>query len=172
MNAATTLEMYVQQAHFQRGPLRGLFAPAEEQLYVFDDFTVAGQVKPTITIGRVRRCDIQVADPAVSRLHCEIERGPDGMCIIVDVGSRNGLYVNDVRVSRAELWPGMWIFLGSTELIAVGSEQPIPIVARSYTSYLVRAKSVHGTAERAASRIHRSAATIYRALRRWRGRAQ
>jgi hypothetical protein len=168
-----TKELPAQQTHYQQGPLRGLFIPAEDKLHVFDAITIAGQIKPEVTIGRLQRCDIQIDDPAVSGLHCEIERRPDGTCVIVDVDSKNGLYVNDVKVARAELWPGMWVFIGHTELIAVGSRDThVPVLGRSYTSYLVRARHVHGTAEHAAGWIHRSAATIYRAIQRRRNRTK
>jgi pSer/pThr/pTyr-binding forkhead associated (FHA) protein len=161
-----TQEMPARLSHYQRGPLRGLFVPSQEQLHLFDSFTMAGQIKRAISIGRLRRCDIQLADPAVSALHCEIERRQDGTCIIIDADSKNGIFVNDVKVTCAELWPGMWVFIGHTELIAVGQGQEVPVLGRTYTSYLVRAREVHGTAESAADLIHRSASTIYRAIQK------
>jgi pSer/pThr/pTyr-binding forkhead associated (FHA) protein len=161
-----TEEMPVRLSHYQRGPLRGLFVPSQEHLHVFDSFTMAGQIKREISIGRARRCDIQLADSAVSALHCEIERRQDGTCVIVDANSKNGIFVNDVKVTRAELWPGMWVFIGHTELIAIGQGEEVPVLGRNYTSYLVRAREVHGTAESAADLIHRSVSTIYRAVRK------
>lgn len=161
-----TREMSVQPGRYRSGPVMGLFVPKKKKLYRFDDFIMARQVKRMLTIGRGEFCDIRLDDSRVSRVHCEITRYRDGACKIADTESTNGLFVNDVRVAHAQLWPGMWIFLGQTELVAVGLDGNSPVIGRNYTSFLINAKYVHGSAESAASAIHRSAATIYRAIER------
>jgi hypothetical protein len=67
-------------------------------------------------IGRSRECEIQIADPNVSRQHAELRREGDGYAI-VDLGSTNGIEVNGQRVKRATLSPGDRISLGQTELV-------------------------------------------------------
>jgi hypothetical protein len=159
-----TQEMPVRLSHYQQVPVQGLYVPSEKKLHLFDTITMAGQIKPVISIGRVQRCDIPVCDPAVSALHCEIERQQNGTCMLVDAGSKNGVYVNDVKVTRAELRPSMWIFIGYTELIAFCEGQEVPVFGRNYTSFLVRARNIYGSAESAGEQIHRSPRSIYRAI--------
>ena len=67
-------------------------------------------------IGRSRECEIQLADPNVSRQHAELRREGDGY-VIVDLGSTNGIEVNGRRVKRATLAAGDRIGLGQTELV-------------------------------------------------------
>jgi hypothetical protein len=68
------------------------------------------------TIGRSKDCDIQLADPNVSRRHAEVrQEGPAYW--VVDLGSTNGMEVNGRRQKRAKLRQGDRITLGSTELV-------------------------------------------------------
>src|SRR5687768_11620360 len=55
-----------------------------------------------IRIGTGAMNDLQLTDPTVSRLHCEI-RNLDGAVRIVDSGSTNGTHVDGVRIHVAEL---------------------------------------------------------------------
>lgn len=81
--------------------------------------------------------------------------------------SRNGLYINDLRVARAELKPGMRLRLGNTELIAVGADGKLPITARTYTTFLALAKRLYGSVRKAEAKIGRSRTTIGRGSKRW-----
>ena len=67
-------------------------------------------------IGRSRECEVQIADPNVSRQHAELRREGAGY-VIVDLGSTNGIEVNGRKVKRAALEPGDRISLGQTELV-------------------------------------------------------
>jgi hypothetical protein len=67
-------------------------------------------------IGRSRECDVQIADPNVSRQHAELRREGGGF-VIVDLGSTNGIEVNGRRVKRATLEPGDRISIGQTDLV-------------------------------------------------------
>jgi ABC-type multidrug transport system ATPase subunit len=67
-----------------------------------------------IRIGRAPDNDITLADLLVSRHHAEIRRSGDGYQV-VDLGSRNGTYVNGRQVPTAALDPG--------DLLAIGRHQ-------------------------------------------------
>ena len=49
-----------------------------------------------ISIGRHPTNTIRVRDDRASRKHCVINRGPDGLFYVRDLGSRNGTKVNGV----------------------------------------------------------------------------
>ena len=68
------------------------------------------------TIGRSKDCDIQLADPNVSRRHAEI-RQEGAAYWAVDLESTNGMEVNGRRQKRAKLRQGDRITVGSTELV-------------------------------------------------------
>ena len=68
-----------------------------------------------IVIGRSRDCDIQVADPNVSRRHAEIRRDGDSY-VLLDLDSTNGVEVGGKRVKRLELSDGSRFTIGSTEI--------------------------------------------------------
>ena len=72
--------------------------------------------RPRMVIGRSRECDIQIADPNVSRHHAELRR--EGAAFwLVDLGSTNGVDVNGRRQHRAKLSDGDRLTLGTTEAI-------------------------------------------------------
>jgi FhaA, N-terminal domain/FHA domain len=72
--------------------------------------------KRVVVLGRAQDCDIQLADPNVSRRHAEL-RQEETSYWIVDLGSTNGLEVNGRRLRQAKLEDGDRITLGSTELV-------------------------------------------------------
>ncbi len=53
----------------------------------------------SFVIGRSRECDLQVTDGSVSRRHLRISLA-DGRCILQDLASANGTFLNGVRVSE------------------------------------------------------------------------
>jgi hypothetical protein len=67
-------------------------------------------------IGRAAEADLRLNDPGVSRRHAEI-RYENGVFLVVDLGSTNGVRVNDAPTSRRQLSPGDRIELGSTTLL-------------------------------------------------------
>lgn len=66
-----------------------------------------------------RDCEgVELADPTVSRRHCQIAAGPTGQWVLEDLGSANGTYLNGVRVKKP--WPlnrGDQIRCGSSLLV-------------------------------------------------------
>ena len=69
-----------------------------------------------VVLGRSRDCDIQIADPNVSRRHAEIRREGSAFWV-VDLGSTNGIDVNGRRQARAKLSDGDRVVLGTTEVV-------------------------------------------------------
>jgi hypothetical protein len=69
-----------------------------------------------VTLGRGTACTFQIADPAISRVHCVI-RPAQGRYYLQDQNSTSGTFVNGRQVSAVVLNPGDLIRLGSTELV-------------------------------------------------------
>jgi pSer/pThr/pTyr-binding forkhead associated (FHA) protein len=72
---------------------------------------------PTAVIGRSKEADCVFRDPNISRRHAELRRGPTGDWQIVDLGSTNGVKVNDRRVDKSRLSPGDEVVLGTTRFV-------------------------------------------------------
>ena len=66
-------------------------------------------------IGRSKDCDIQLADPNVSRKHAEV-RQEGAAYWVVDLDSTNGVESKGKRVKRLKLDEGTRFTVGSTEL--------------------------------------------------------
>jgi hypothetical protein len=67
----------------------------------------------SMRIGRSSSCDLVLEDDSISRRHAEIAlRG--GVCVIRDLGSCNGTWVNGRAVRRARLRRGDELQLGET----------------------------------------------------------
>jgi hypothetical protein len=76
------------------------------------------------TIGRGRAAAIRIPDAHASRVHARIRLGPAGPTV-EDLRSKNGVYVNGVRIERREspLHPGDEVLVGET---ALAIEDPWP----------------------------------------------
>jgi chromosome segregation ATPase len=70
--------------------------------------------KRVMTIGRGPQCDLQIMTHFVSREHARISFSGRS-AVIEDLGSRNGVFVNSVRVDRHELQQGDLITIGETQ---------------------------------------------------------
>ena len=71
--------------------------------------------KRRTVIGRSKDCDVQLADPNVSRRHAEL-RQEGATYWIIDLDSTNGIEVNGRRLKRAKLDDGDTVTVGSTEI--------------------------------------------------------
>ena len=69
----------------------------------------------TKTIGRATRADFALEAALVSRVHCRLEAGNDGIQV-VDLESTNGTYINDKRITHAKLAAGDRLKIGRVEL--------------------------------------------------------
>jgi len=87
-----------------------------------DDGRVFESAGDRVTIGTDEAAQLCLRDRAVSRFHAEIEI-TDGRAILKDLGSRNGLFVDQVAVLQAPLRDGAIITLGRTQLrFSLGAE--------------------------------------------------
>lgn len=67
------------------------------------------------SLGRGTDVDLRIDDPSVSRRHAEIRVGVPS--VISDLGSTNGIVVDDQHVRQAQLRDGSVIHLGNTTII-------------------------------------------------------
>src|SRR5262249_14877698 len=81
-----------------------------------------------VRVGTAPGNHLRLADPTVSRVHCELHLSKGGVRIL-DTGSTNGTFVDSTRVRDAELIAGGTIRVGATVLrVELGDESiQIPI---------------------------------------------
>jgi serine/threonine protein kinase len=66
----------------------------------------------SIMVGRDRTCSVVLTHPAVSRRHARITMN-GGSCMLEDLKSANGTYVNNTRVEKIALKPGDVVRFGA-----------------------------------------------------------
>jgi pSer/pThr/pTyr-binding forkhead associated (FHA) protein len=76
------------------------------------------KLKLPSTIGRGRGTSIMLAHPLVSRQHCELFEA-DGQLMVRDLGSLNGTFINNERITEAPLPPGELLTVGTVTFRAV-----------------------------------------------------
>jgi serine/threonine protein kinase len=70
----------------------------------------------TLMVGRGEDCDVQLADPRASRVHCKLQVDDDGV-VLTDAGSTWGTRLNGAPVKEQKrLKPGDLIEMGETHL--------------------------------------------------------
>jgi HD-GYP domain-containing protein (c-di-GMP phosphodiesterase class II) len=85
----------------------------------------------TIALGRLKGCDVVLDDEAASRRHCTIT-GRDTVCVVTDLQSANGTFVNERRITTTELAKGDKLRIGSTVLELLDTDAPSR--ARTHTT--------------------------------------
>jgi len=76
-----------------------------------------------LTIGRSSTADVTINDHKVSRIHCQIEVSGD-KCILSDLNSTNGTFVNGKRVTEWELHHDDQLCVGITTFILKQDPEP------------------------------------------------
>ncbi|MFO0741096.1 MAG: sigma 54-interacting transcriptional regulator [Labilithrix sp.] len=81
------------------------------------------------TAGSAVQCELVIADKAVSRLHFELDPLTDGLWVR-DLGSRNGTFVNGVKITEARVPAGSVIRVGTTDItVSYGAVEVTPAPA-------------------------------------------
>lgn len=96
------------------------------QKYVLTGVTHPGrfELEPGFnTIGRNPTNDFRISDSTVSSFHCEIVVSV-ALIMVRDLGSTNGTFIDDQRVTEAPLAAGQTLRLGSAELRLDGPGRP------------------------------------------------
>ncbi|MGH6656600.1 MAG: FhaA domain-containing protein [Actinocrinis sp.] len=90
-------------------------APATQQFWAEINGVRHPLTRPVTSMGRGTDVDLRVDDPSVSRRHAEIRTGMPS--VISDLGSTNGIVVDDQHVRQAQLRDGSVIHLGNTTIV-------------------------------------------------------
>jgi type II secretory pathway predicted ATPase ExeA len=84
------------------------------------------ELKPgRLVIGRTPDNDLQIDSKFISRHHCQIVTQPDA-CLIEDLNSTNGIYVQSKRVRRYNLNDGDVVQVGQHEIMYIDERAPRP----------------------------------------------
>src|SRR5438132_9530077 len=89
----------------------------------------------TKTIGRSNQADVVLDEPSLSRLHARISMTRDGVAVVEDLGSTNGIFLNGTQRRSGNLSIGDRVRLGSVECELEeleGIEPPPPTEDRTY----------------------------------------
>jgi HD-GYP domain-containing protein (c-di-GMP phosphodiesterase class II) len=83
--------------------------------------TIAITTGQMLTFGRLKSCDVQLDDELVSRRHCTVQAREE-VCVVTDLQSANGTFVNDRRVTTADMAAGDQLRIGSVfvEMLTAG----------------------------------------------------
>lgn len=82
------------------------------------------ELKPgRLVIGRTADNDLQIDSKFISRHHCQIVTQPDS-CLIEDLNSTNGIYVQSKRVRRYNLNDGDVVQVGQHEIMYIDERVP------------------------------------------------
>ena len=81
---------------------------------------------PVVVIGTHESATVRLVDRTVSRFHCELRR-LDGHCVVRDLGSRNGTYIDGVAILEAICPASAAIVLGETRLVVRPTGRRVPL---------------------------------------------
>lgn len=102
------------------------------------------RVREGVSLGR-SNADIRVDDPKVSGTHAKVEMDSRGQLVLMDLDSANGIYINDRRVKKVSLIPGVTFELGRTlfRVIQV-AEEPTQAFEKVVTWRMAAKEGVSG----------------------------
>lgn len=73
------------------------------------------EANQTMTIGRSSRSDQKIPDELMSSTHCQLSLKPP-VLEILDLDSKNGTYLNGIRIEQSEVFTGDEIRIGGTKV--------------------------------------------------------
>ena len=97
--------------------------------------TVTLSTGQTIVVGRLKGCDVVLDDEAASRRHCTIT-ARENLCVVADLQSANGTFVNERRITSTELATGDKLRIGAAVLELLETSAPGPGVPTPSTASL------------------------------------
>jgi pSer/pThr/pTyr-binding forkhead associated (FHA) protein len=84
------------------------------------------------TLGSSQDADVSLLDPWISRIHCSLDE-IGGTVVVRDLFSKNGIFVNGLRVEESFLQPGDRFTLGVTEIMIARRGAASEVVAEATT---------------------------------------
>jgi type II secretory pathway predicted ATPase ExeA len=122
--ASPTNRMHVPGIQHSYAPMRDPNQAVGRILLASEGTTVIErELKPgRLVIGRTPDNDLQIDSKFISRHHCQIVTQPDA-CLIEDLNSTNGIYVQSKRVRRYNLNDGDVVQVGQHEIMYI-DERP------------------------------------------------
>jgi transcriptional regulator with GAF, ATPase, and Fis domain len=117
---------YGDETEISRGGAERLLRSRPELRWTDEAGAHAQVISGRTTVGFAPGAGVRVADREVSRLHAELEPVERGTWVR-DLGSRNGTFVGDLRVTAALLPDGARLRLGGTELSLHYPSEPAPV---------------------------------------------
>lgn len=113
---------------------------AHERLVPYFDVEIADQAprrfhltQRSAVVGRDEDADLVLDARGVSRKHARLARGSDGALQVVDLGAKNGTYLNGRRVELAGLRAGDRVRIGVAELV-VGFDDLLQVASEEQGS--------------------------------------
>ena len=81
---------------------------------------------PPVIVGRSSSADVTIGDPSISRRHCQFVIDSQDALVVRDLGSMNGVYVDNQRVKKkAVLRPGSLVQIGAVTLRIEWTEEAV-----------------------------------------------
>ena len=95
-------------------------------------------INQSYRVGRSSSCDFVLSDLSVTRIHAEITPVDEGI-VVKDAGSRNGTFVDGVRIDEAEATAGQAVRFGNAQFYVVAENQEIPSDTSGVSTFIVPA---------------------------------
>jgi pSer/pThr/pTyr-binding forkhead associated (FHA) protein len=103
------------------------------------------QLKLPTLVGRGKGSKLRLQHPLVSRQHCEIFE-VDGQLKVRDLGSLNGTFVNNEKITEAALPSGQLLTIGAVTFRAIYEDEGVPAtINTNKTVSMEKTVSVEGT---------------------------
>jgi len=99
--------------------------------------------RTSVVIGRTNKSSHMISDELLSGAHCKITLMPDRLEVI-DLESKNGTYLNGLRIEQSEIFLGDELRLGSTKVTIVAEKMDPPSIKALTFPGASRDRQSHG----------------------------
>jgi predicted component of type VI protein secretion system len=108
-----------------------------------------------VLIGRDEGCYIRMGSPDISRRHCSLRATSEGI-LVEDLGSSNGTYVNDLRITKPTVLKGRDILrVGPAVFLVDGPKSPTSRIDDDVFDWLTDGDSKTGMVADGDTAIHK-----------------